>query len=88
MYLSKVLLIPIFVLGLYGCMSGVLMVKNSTGESIRCEGSLSKVNACINKYEGDGFRRFGVPDTRLPAGGYILQQCPPIFEVTYGSCVP
>jgi hypothetical protein len=88
MNIFKVLLILFFVLGFYGCVSGVQMVKESTGESMKCEGSLSKVNACINKYEGEGFRRFGVAETRSPAGGYQLRQCPPNFEVTYGNCDP
>jgi hypothetical protein len=83
MKIFKVLLIPIFVLGFYGCGSGVRMVKESTGESLICEGRLSKVNACINKYEGEGYRRFGVTDTGSPAGGgYRLRQCPPgVFRI-------
>ena len=88
MNILKVLLILIFVLDLYGCGSGVRMVKESSGESIKCEGNLRKVNACINKYGGEGFRRFGVADTRSPGGGYQLRQCPPNFEVTDGNCDP
>lgn len=70
MKIMQSLFILILLVGLWGCMSQTVLLRNDKGETVKCEANAGPIDDCIKQKEAAGYKRVEEPETpRMPMGG-------------------